>query len=102
MEPYSKSRPILLESVRNSTRRYVSITPEPTMCYPIKLPKGIKRSYEEVMNNISDDKMGDDLVESCLLQNDRSAEGLNLRNCVLLDSEFSAHTFCNAELLEAT
>ena len=25
-----------------------------------------------------------------------------MRNCVLLDSEYSAHTFCNADLLKTT
>ena len=36
----------------------------------------------------------------CLMQTDRSATGLNLRNCVLLDSESTVHAFCNSNLLE--
>ena len=79
---------------------YESITPESAMCYTTKLPAGMKRSHEETMNDKSDDEMGVDIVESCFLQSDRSVEGPNLRNCVLLDSESSAHTFCNANLLE--
>ena len=34
------------------------------------------------------------------VQNYRSAEGLNLRNCVLLDSESTVCAFCNRNLLE--
>ena len=78
------------------------MTPEPAVCYPTKTPSGIERYPEEVMKDKSDDEMGEDIVESCFLQTDRSAEGLNLRNCVLLDSESSAHTFCNTDLLETT
>ena len=33
-------------------------------------------------------------------QNCRSAEGINLRNCVLLDSESTVHAFCNRNLVE--
>ena len=58
--------------------------------------------HEEAMNDNSEDEMGKDIVESCFLQSNRSAEGLNLRNCVLLNSESSAHTFRNADLLETT
>ena len=36
----------------------------------------------------------------CLMQTDRSAAGLNLKNCVLLDSESTVHAFCNSNLLE--
>merc|ERR1712197_78514 len=36
----------------------------------------------------------------CLMQTDRSAVGLNLKNCVLLDSESTVHAFCNDSLLE--
>ena len=34
------------------------------------------------------------------VQNCRSAEGINLRNCVLLDSESTVHAFCNRNLVE--
>ena len=33
-------------------------------------------------------------------QNCRSAEGINLRNCVLLDSKSTVHAFCNRNLVE--
>ena len=36
----------------------------------------------------------------CLMQTDRSSAGLNLKNCVLLDSESTVHAFCNSNLLE--
>lgn len=41
-------------------------------------------------------------MESCFLNYDRSVEGLELRNCVLLDSESCTYTICNADLLEIT
>ena len=34
------------------------------------------------------------------VQNCRSAEGINLKNCVLLDSESIIHVFCNRNLVE--
>ena len=34
------------------------------------------------------------------MQTDRSSAGLNLKNCVLLDSESTVHAFCNSNLLE--
>ena len=72
------------------------------MFYPTKLPTGIKRSHDEAMNDDSDEEMGKEIVESCFFQTNKSAEGLDLKQCVLLDSESSAHTFCNANLLETT
>ena len=36
----------------------------------------------------------------CLIQTDRSANGLNLKNCVLLDSESTVYAFCNDNLLQ--
>ena len=36
----------------------------------------------------------------CLIQTDRSSAGLNLKNCVLLDSESTVHAFCNSNLLD--
>ena len=63
----SKSRPIVLETVKNSKRKYGSITLEPAMVHPTKLPTGIKRSHEEAMNDKSADEMGEDIVESCFL-----------------------------------
>ena len=44
----------------------------------------------------------ENIVESCFLQTERSAEDINMKNCVQLDSESSAHTFCNDDVLEAT
>ena len=41
-EAYSKSRPFVVETVKNFKRMYESITPEPAMCYPAKLPADIK------------------------------------------------------------
>ena len=35
-----------------------------------------------------------------LIQTDRSSAGLNLKNCVLLDSGSTIHDFCNSNLLE--
>ena len=45
--------------------------------------------------NISEHHTG-----KCLIQTDRSSTGLNLKNCVLLDSEYSINAFCNNNLLE--
>ena len=99
MKAYSKSRHYVQETFKNFKRRYGSVRPESPMFYSTKLPTGIKRSHDEIMND-SDEEMGKEIVESCFLQTDRSAEGLDLKQCVLLDSESSAHTFCNANLLE--
>ena len=34
----------------------------------------------------------------CLMQADRGSAGLNLKNCVLLDSESTVHAFCISNL----
>ena len=71
------------------------------LCYATEAPPDTKKSSQEDMNDQSNDmEEEEDNVKFCFLQSCRSAEGLELRNCVLLDSESSAHTFCNADLLE--
>ena len=54
---------------------------------------------EECMTEVKDPDLDDDPNISthhngiCLMQTDRSAAGLNLKNCVLLDSESTVHAF---------
>ena len=52
---------------------------------------------------ISDDEESQEPIECwpcdetghCMTQSIRRAEDLNLRNCILLDSESTVHAFCN-------
>ena len=61
---------------------------------------------DECMTNLKDPDLDDQKYITlhhngiCLMQTDRSAAGLNLKRCVLLDSESTVHTFCNSILLE--
>ena len=63
MEAYSKSRPIVQETIKNFKRRYGSIRPESPMVHSTKLPTGIKRSHDKAMNDDSDEEMGKEIVE---------------------------------------
>ena len=61
---------------------------------------------DECMTEVKDPDLDDQRNISshhngiCLMQTDRSATGLNLKNCVLLDSQSTVHAFCNSNLLE--
>ena len=76
-EAYAKSRCYVHETVKNFKKRYGSIKPESPVFYSTKLPTGIKRSHDEAMNDGSDEEMEKEIVESCFLLTDRSAEGLD-------------------------
>ena len=60
---------------------------------------------KEKMTEIKDTDIGDKKNISvhhtgiCLMQTDQSSAGLNLQNCVLLDSESTGNAFCNSNLL---
>ena len=65
----------------------------------------LPESYtEEDMLDLLNPEFSPDKSEAhsgvCLMQHDRSASDLNLRNCVLLDSESTVYAFCNDNLLE--
>ena len=45
-----------------------------------------KRPAELITPDSEDMESGDEFIERCFLQTEKRADGLNLKNCVLLDS----------------
>ena len=64
MEAYSKSKPIMPETVRNSKRRFDSITSDPMQCYATKAPSDAKEPSQEDMDDQSNDEGGEDCMDA--------------------------------------